>query len=407
MNFISRINKLGAFCPLRELLIHDLNPNGQLSITLFPISAPNLGTIRHLAWRGSNETITSAFLQTIVNEAENLSTFDLTGIFSGIIFSALPCFYRLQQLFIDIDDSTIPMSFLKGIASSMISLRSLRMYLRSCRFSNDLDNDQSTYPNTPFTFRSLTDLNLRGDVKNVLDVLHTPILESLSLAPYYGSASTDNSEFPVFIRKFNEINSQYAKDTLKNSFLRFRTSASMDFAPHLSSFVSYDQLQVLRIETTQLSIPTSALSNFLSMNGHWSNLQHLRLDYEKATDAGSLSITALSLLAHFCPKLSKLEIAIYHPDQNIQSETPITPKPHNLHTLVFFNLPTSWNYSVSSAVKFADFLDQLFPRLTVAELTPFSYIHQPDPESRKDWWDGVRLTLKLCQRLKGIPTGLI
>ena len=406
MTFIARINKLGAFSRLRKLLIHDENFNGQVSTSLFPISAQNLETIQLFAWTGSNETITSAFLRTIVDDTENLTTFDLKGIFSGNIFNVLPSCHRLQQLIIDVDDSIIPMSFLKRIASSMTSLRSLKMYLRSCRFSHDLqDNDRPL--NTPFTFPSLTHLDLRGDVKNILDVLHAPCLESLSLVPYRTGASTDNSEFPVFIRRFNEINSQHAKDRLKNSFLLFKTSTPIDFAFHLSSFVSYDQLQGLCIETTRLSIPTSALSNFLSTNGHWSNLQHLRLDYEKATDAKSLSIAALLLLARFCPKLSKLEIAIYHPDQKIPAETPITCKPHNLHTLVFLNLPTCWSYSVPFAVNFADFLDQLFPRLTFAELAPFSYIRQAAPESRRDWWEGVRATLKLCQRFRGIPTFLI
>lgn len=403
MTFIATINRLGAFSRLRKLLIHDENFNGQVSTSLFPISAPNLETIQLFAWTGSNETMTSAFLRTIVYETENLTTFDLKGIFSGNIFNVLPSFHRLQQLIIDVDDSIIPMSFLKRIASAMTSLQSLKMYLRSCRFSNDLQdttNDRPTYPNTPFTFRSLTHLDLRGDVKNILDVLHAPCLESLSLVPYRTGGSTDNSEFPVFIRRFNEINSRHAKDRLKDSFLLFKTSTPIDFAFHLSSFVSYDQLQSLSIETTRLAIPTSALSNFLSINGHWSNLQHLRLDYEKATDAKSLSIAALSLLAHFCPELSKLEIAIYHPDQKIQTE--LTRKPHNLHTLVFLNLPTCWNYSVPFAVNFADFLDQLFPRLASAELAPFSYIRQAAPESRRDWWEGVRATLKLCQRFRGI-----
>ena len=391
MNFIARINKLGAFYPLRKVFIQDA-----MSTTLFPISAPNLESIMLFTRTGPHE-ITSVFLQTIVAEAEDLTTFSFKGNFSGNISNDLPRFHHLQRLFINLVDTIIPMSFLRHIASSMTSLQSLNIYLYDCRFSHDLDNDRPTYSNTSFTFHSLTNLNLMGDVKNILDVLHAPLLETLSL----GGAFTDNSDIPILIRRFNELNSRHAKDGLKNSSLSFRNSTPIDFASHLSSFVFYDQLQVLRIKTAQLSIPTSALSKFLSTNGHWSNLQHLTLNYEKATDAKTLSITALSLLAQFCPKLAKLEIAIYHPDQ-IEKST--TRKPHNLHTIVFLNLPTNWNYSIPFSVNFADFLDQIFPKLTVAEFAPFSDALKA---ARRDWWDGVRATLKLCQRLKGIPTLLI
>ena len=396
MNFIARINKLGAFYPLRKLFIQDAS---QMSTTLFPISAPNLKSIVLFTRAGTDE-ITSVFLQTIVAEAENLTTFSFKGKFSGNISNDLPRFHHLQRLFINLVDTIIPMSFLRHIASSMTSLQSLKIHLHNCRYSHDLDNDRPTYSNTSFTFQSLINLNLMGDVKNILDVLHAPLLETLFLT-HIGGASTDNSEIPILIRRFKELNSQHAKDGLKKSFLSFRNSMPIDFTSHLSSFVFYDQLQSLHIKTAQLSIPTSALSKFLSTNGHWSNLQHLTLNYEKATDAKTLSITALSHLAQFCPKLAKLEIAIYHPDQ-IEKST--TRKPHNLHTIVFLNLPTTWNYSIPFSVNFADFLDQIFPKLTVAEFAPFSDALKA---ARRDWWDGVRATLKLCQRLKGIPTLLI
>jgi len=149
MNFIARINKLGAFYPLRKLFIQDA-----MSTTLFPISAPNLESIMLFTRTGPHE-ITSVFLQTIVAEAEDLTTFSLKGKFSGNISSDLPRFHHLQRLFINLVDTIIPMSFLRHIASSMTSLQSLNIYLYDCRFSHDLDNDRPTYSNTSFTQTSI------------------------------------------------------------------------------------------------------------------------------------------------------------------------------------------------------------------------------------------------------------
>jgi len=99
MAFFMRINQLNAFLSLRELTV-----NGDLikfqHTTLRTISPPNLEdlTLFQVHLSPQEESMTNSFLKDLACKSRNIKTLVIEGNHTGLTFSVLPKFSRVQNL---------------------------------------------------------------------------------------------------------------------------------------------------------------------------------------------------------------------------------------------------------------------------------------------------------------------
>jgi len=274
----------------------------------------------------------------------------------------------------------------------MTSLQSLEMNLNSSQFKNDPKNSSRHV----FQFISLTNLVVDGhlhSVGKVLEVVHAPLLRHLSitvniLGPGFDTCTSIRSFVPVKmidkVQSFS-VSSQYSDDILWQP-------EPIDFGSRIGPLITFEQLEDFSVHVETLCLSTTHLAMFLNDNQYLSNLQRLRLEYDRPSEINqSLSIAALPLIANACPKLLHLAISIYHPDQSEMRVTTRSGRSHNLRTLGFYSLP-DWDDSTSLATTLSSFLDHVFPGLTNAH-----YCGAAFPELREKWWKGVQDMIKAHQ----------
>jgi len=265
--------------------------------------------------------------------------------------------------------------FLKNGASSMTSLRSLVIRLASVHLTENfgqLVSDGALRTLGIITFGLLSDLDLAGDfyhVKYMLNILLVPKLVTLRLEVLARLGDTITDINPL-VQGFLTSNGRYL-DRLRSLSLRARY-AQLSIEGYLSSFKVFTNLDKLEIHTAsnaRFHILTLGLADFLCGDRIWSNLTSLSLGNDNDTDRSDdvLSIAALPLLADTFPRLQYLEISIYNPDQATMKAIAANAvrRSHSLKALWLFKLPQKWIYDTSSAVAFASFLYQVFPKLKV------------------------------------------
>ena len=384
MAFFTRINQLNAFLSLRKLIVGSDLIKFQHT-TLRTISPPNL---EHLALRQDGpyfeESRVNSFLKALTCKSHHIKTLVVEGDYTGLNFSVLSKFSRVQSLTIYFRYlPVISLSFLEQIASSMTSLQSLEMDLDSSQFKNDLKNSSRHV----FQFMSLTNLVIDGhfhSVGKVLEVVHAPLLCRLSLSvnslgPGFDPCTSIRSFIPV--KMMDKIQSFLVHQCFD--------AGPIDFDSRISPFITFEQLEEFSVRVQTLRISTTHLAVFLKNNRYLSNLQRLTLEYGRPSEINqSLSIAALPLIANTCPKLLYLAISVYHPDQSEMRITTRSGRSHKLQTLIFDSIP-DWDDSTSLATALSSFLDHQFPELTNAQLSYWAV-----PESRLKWWKGVQDMIK-------------
>ena len=398
-----RINKTAGFHSLRTLEIFD-DPEAtyQHQLHLFPTSTPNLVDLKFYV--GNVPEISAAtFLYTISSESRNLKSLVLgNGPWTKTILDVLPCFRKLQLLEIQELDCHNPVDFLKTCALSMASLRSLSVSLLSV---GDFGQPGVSRDLGLITLGLLSILDLTGyfrDVENMLNILFVPKLDTLRLD--FQCEDEMITGISPFIEGFLTTNGQHLKDGLRTLDLRTDSTRS-SIENYLHSFKAFIKLDSLHIRPSGFQrdhLSASGLASFLHENKPWSDLTciyldggHVRVDLDQIDD--TLSIATLPLLADTFPKLLHLVISICNPDQAAMKTVTMdaTRTPHGLETLRFIcELPQDWIYSTSSAVAFASFLHQLFPKLK--EVACYN---------RSEWINEVQEMLKKEERASCIRSG--
>ncbi len=205
----------------------------------------------------------------------------------------------------------------------------------------------------------------------MLNVLFVPKLAILILD--FKTDGDEITELSPFVEGFLALNEQHLTDGLRTLSLK-TNSMKLSIEGYVNSFKAFTKLDSLYVTSrSSFHLPTSSLANFLHDNKVWSNLTVLHLDSGyfcsnrfDADVVNMLSIAALPLLADTFPKLLHLTITIHNPDETTMEMTTVnvTRTPHGLETLGFIGLlPYDWTYSTSTAISFASFLHQLFPKL--------------------------------------------
>ena len=369
---LNRINKAAGFRSLRTLKIFD---NSGLGATFkFPISAPNFETLGfYVDTSPELQVSAAAFLYTISSESQNLESLILgtEAMWTNTIVDVLPCFRKLQHLHIQGMDRQNPTDFLKNCALSLTSLQSLMVAFHDFGYpaSTEVSRNLSL-----ITFDLLSDLNLTGqfrDIENMLNILHVPKLDTLTLVFQCGFGDQIITDIGPSVERFLTSNGQYLKDGLRTLSLR-TNSAGFSFEGYPNSFKAFTKLDSLHVGTSDFHISTSSLAKFLQENKIWSDLTAIHLE-STCTNSNrvndSLSIAVLPLLADTFPKLRHIVIAIYNPDRAAIKTVTMnaTRTPHGLETLRFTRpLPQDW-ISLTSAVTIGSFLCRLFPKLKKVE----------------------------------------
>ena len=275
--------------------------------------------------------------------------------------------------------------FLKTCALSMTSLRSLTVALHSEGNFGQPGSAGVSKNLGLITFGCLSKLNLTGHFRNIGNMLNTLFVPKLDTL-YLDFRCEDEiiANISPFIYGFLTLNGQHLKDGLRRLSIK-SDSKEFSIEGYFDSFKGFTKLHTVRFDTWSFPISASGLANFFHGKKLWSDLTAIHLVGHSDQPNDALSIAALPLLADSFPKLLHLAIGISNPDQAAMKRVTTNPTrtTHNLETLLFCKLPPGWIYSTSSAVSFASFLHQLFPKLKEV----ISYNH-------KKWMVEVRGMLK-------------
>ena len=378
-----RMDKLGAFVPLRRVDLH-----GPLGNAMpLPLTSPNLDTIEIRTERIESELTEIEIASSLQSVAQSplLQSLLISGPFRDITFRVLPDFVNLLRLTMSLKDFDIPAHFLKRFASSMPSLQYLRVYTNSCRSAPPNDGSQRLgQPHSIFrsSFPSLKILDVAShsiNLGNLLGILNAPLLESFSLSVVPASPH---------MHQFVESNRQVVKDKVHRLVIK-TTDPSLGFVK------SFENLRDLTVSSLTRPLPMFEIVGTFTCEGLWSrSLVHLHLIQRTLIDASMcfvcMPIAALLIIADACPNLESLHISIYHPERPKKQTDNQKRNPHDLKKLVFANLPGSWDETMTLAIDLASYLDLIFPAMGVPQYTGAKSDKPNALAKREEWWKGVQ-----------------
>jgi hypothetical protein len=389
-----RLDKLGAFFPLRKIHLQDPFRNTML----LPLTSPNLDTIEirtKTAPLELTEVVLASFLQSVA-QSPFLRSLAIMGTFTDITLQVLPDFVNLHRLSMRLEHCDIPVRLLKRLASSMPSLRHLNIHITNCRFpQSDSPQRQAGQAHSLFrsSFPSLETLYVGCNaihLENLFGVLDAPLLKSVSLGFLQSSAHT---------HQFVERNQQALRDKVHSIIIK-----TVD--PSLSIVKPFEDLRDLIVASLFGPISMVDIVDTFTYDGSWSrSLVHLQLMQMNPTNPlDCMSIAALCFIADACPNLKFLEISIHRPDKPekhlVVKKDGQEHNPHHLKKLVFLNLPGVWDDSTSLAIGLVSLLYHLFPSIAVPNYAG-GKIDKPDERAaRRAWWKGVQDMWKMYQRIK-------
>lgn len=397
---LMRVDKLGAFVPLRKIHLHGPLRNAML----LPLTSPNLAVVQISTKKSlseSTEICIASFLQSLT-QYPYLRHFAIEGPFRDITIQLLPDFTNLHCLSMHLQKFDIPINFLKRFASSMPSLRHLQVSIADSCFPppNDRPNGLGQ-PHPVFrpSFPSLRSLTVECSpthLEKLLGVLDAPLLKSVKLEVHHFTP-----EVGALVPKFFEMN-----QILKEKVDRLRICDETTFGQSRSfSFVqSLGKLKDLSLCSLDGAISMSDIVDTFSYNGSWlRSLTSLRLINASPRDpVKGISIAALSLIAEACPNLKWLFISIHHPEKpekNAVAKDAKGRKPHDLEGLMFINLPVDWDDSMSLAIEFVSLLVHLFPATNLPHYIGIN--DKPDAQATREvWWKGVEDMWRMYQTIR-------
>ena len=177
-----KIQELGPLSSLQQLFVWFDRLDSKQLILFSLISLLNVNTVHLKSFLPITAPTTSSFLQSarFKSQLKNIRRLKITGDFSAMD-PRLPDFTNLQHLHLSDVTSSISACFLKGCASSMPFLQSLRL----CLFSEVEDHHIfGGLHHDPVRFEMLSRLDLGGFPKAigcVMDVIHVPLVHTPNL----------------------------------------------------------------------------------------------------------------------------------------------------------------------------------------------------------------------------------
>ena len=189
-----RMDRLGAFVPLRRIHLHYLR-----NTVPFPLTSPNLDKIEICIMEPLpelTEVEVGSFLQSVAFQSPRLRSLCIMGPLRGTTLQVLPDFINLRCLTMHFQNSDIPTHFLKQFASSMPSLQHLNIHIADCRFTPP--NDEQPYSVSRSFFPSLETLKVAVEfthLGSLIGVLDAPLLKSIGLS--VAQSTPDGSQSPL------------------------------------------------------------------------------------------------------------------------------------------------------------------------------------------------------------------
>ena len=141
-----RMDKLGAFVPLRKVNLH-----GPLGNAMpLPLTSPYLDAIEISTTTTHSEITEIEIASSLLSIARSplIRSLVIDGSFRETTLRVLPDFVNLHHLMISLKRTDIPAHFLKRFASSMPSLRHLKIHIVVCppHYHKFLDNHLPYFP---------------------------------------------------------------------------------------------------------------------------------------------------------------------------------------------------------------------------------------------------------------------
>jgi hypothetical protein len=219
---LNRLENVEMFPSLRHLFIWFNQLDEKQFMLLSFTSSPNLRTLHLKTFSPCNVSTASSFLcaptPSKFQQLQSLQILHISGNFSNI-GPSLPILTNLRHLQLSAVASFIPPCFLRGCASSMASLQTLKIYL----FSDVEELSETSHDLV--TFDSLSRLELGGfpeAISRTLDGLHTPLLSTAILSMTRGQLGDISNS----ISKFITLNQWSRIETVRTLSISFESLKS-------------------------------------------------------------------------------------------------------------------------------------------------------------------------------------